>query len=116
MKVAVLGLGEAGSLYSSGFLAKGWEVTGFDPADTATPAGVLRFDDVADTVRGADLVLSLTSAKVAVRAALDAAPHLSAGICYADMNAAPAEIKAQVADVVGAAGAAFADVAVVGSV
>ncbi|PQP25782.1 NAD(P)-binding domain-containing protein [Rhodococcus opacus] len=116
MKVAILGLGEAGSLYSSGFLAKGWEVTGFDPADTATPAGVLRFDDVADTVRGADLVLSLTSAKVAVRAALDAAPHLSAGICYADMNAAPAEIKAQVADVVGAAGTAFADVAVVGSV
>ena len=29
MKVAVLGLGEAGSLYSSGFLAKGWEVIGF---------------------------------------------------------------------------------------
>ncbi len=52
MKVAILGLGEAGSLYSSGFLGKGWEVTGFDPADTATPAGVLRFDHVADTVRG----------------------------------------------------------------
>ncbi|MBC2640486.1 MULTISPECIES: NAD(P)-binding domain-containing protein [unclassified Rhodococcus (in: high G+C Gram-positive bacteria)] len=116
MKVAVLGLGEAGSLYSSGFLAKGWEVTGFDPADTATPAGVLRFDDVADAVRGAELVLSLTSAKVALRAATDAAPHLAEGACYADMNAASAEVKNEVATVVERVGAVFADVAVVGSV
>lgn len=113
MKVAILGLGEAGSLYSAGFLAGGWQVNGFDPADVATPAGVDRFDSVADAVRGADLVLSLTSAKVAVRAAADAAPHMADGAVYVDMNSASAAIKAQVAE---AAGGLFADVAVVGSV
>ena len=42
MRVAVIGLGEAGSLYATGFAAKGWTVTGFDPADNLTPAGVTR--------------------------------------------------------------------------
>lgn len=117
MKVAILGLGEAGSLYAAGFLAMGWEVTGFDPADTATPRGVTRFDDVAEAVRDADLVLSLTSGKAAVRAAADAAPHLSAGSVFADMNSASAAVKAEVADTVAASGdVLFADVAVVGSV
>jgi RraA family protein len=116
MKVAVLGLGEAGTLYSAGFSAHGWQVTGFDPGDTATPAGVERFDDVASAVRDADLVLSLTSASVAVQAATDAAPHLAAHSTYADMNAAPAQIKTATAAVIAAAGAQFADVAVIGSV
>lgn len=116
MKVAVLGLGEAGTLYSAGFLAHGWQVTGFDPGDTATPAGVERFDDVASAVRDADLVLSLTSASVALQAATDAVPHLAAHSTYADMNAAPAQIKTETAAVIAAAGVDFADVAVVGSV
>jgi 4-hydroxy-4-methyl-2-oxoglutarate aldolase len=117
MKVAVLGLGEAGSLYAAEFLAHGWEVSAFDPADTTTPAGVTRCDDVADAVRHAELVLSLTSSKIAIHAAADAAPHLSAGAVYADMNSASAAVKMAVAETVSAAfEALFADVAVVGSV
>ncbi|OZD81692.1 transferase [Rhodococcus sp. 05-339-2] len=117
MKVAILGLGEAGTLYSSGFAAIGWDVSGFDPADTATPSEVIRFDDVADAVNGADLVLSLTSSKVAVQAATAAAPHLSSGTAYADMNSASAVVKNDVAAAVSVAtGVAFADVAVIGSV
>ncbi|TFI44481.1 transferase [Rhodococcus sp. 1R11] len=116
MKVAILGLGEAGTLYSSGFAAVGWEVAGFDPADTATPSDVTRFADVSDAVADADLVLSLTSSKVAVQAAAAAAPHLSAGTTYADMNSASATVKKDVAAAVTAAGVTFADVAVIGSV
>jgi 4-hydroxy-4-methyl-2-oxoglutarate aldolase len=116
MRVAVLGLGEAGTMYSAGFVARGWEVTGFDPGDTATPAGVERCDDVASAVRKADLVLSLTSASVALRVATDAAPHLAVRSTYADMNAAPAQIMSEIATVIAAAGAEFADVAVIGSV
>jgi 4-hydroxy-4-methyl-2-oxoglutarate aldolase len=116
MKVSVLGLGEAGTLYATGFAASGWLVSGFDPADTATPAGVERFDDVASAVRDADLVLSLSSANVALRVASDAAPFLRSEATYADMNAASAQIKAQTAAVIAAAGADFADVAVIGSV
>lgn len=117
MKVAILGLGEAGTLYATGFASSGWEVTGFDPADTTTPPEVTRFDDVADAVRDADLVLSLTSSKVAVAAATSAGPHLRAGATFADMNSASASVKAAVAEAVtSSADVAFADVAVVGSV
>lgn len=117
MRVTILGLGEAGSLYAAGFLANSWEVAGFDPGDVPTPPGVTRHDSVADAVADADLVLSLTSASVAVRAAADAAPHLRAETVFADMNSAAVSIKTAVADAIAAApGVAVADVAVVGSV
>lgn len=117
MKLAVLGLGEAGSLYTAGFSTQGWQVSGFDPADVTTPADVRRCDTVDDAVRDADLVLSLTSAKVAVKAARDAAPHLKATAVYADMNSAAVAVKEQVAAAIAEApGVSFADVAVVGSV
>jgi RraA family protein len=117
MRVAVIGLGEAGSLYATGFAAKGWTVTGFDPADNLTPVDVTRFDQVADAVAGADLVLSLTGGKAALRAATAAAPHVPSTALFADLNAGPATLKKQIAAVISeASGALFADVSVVGSV
>jgi 4-hydroxy-4-methyl-2-oxoglutarate aldolase len=117
MRVAVIGLGEAGSLYASGFAAKGWAVTGFDPADNLTPEGVSRFADVAEAVAGSDLVLSLVGGKAALRAAAAAAPHLPATALFADMNAAPAALKRKIAATVAAeSGVLFADVSVLGSV
>jgi 4-hydroxy-4-methyl-2-oxoglutarate aldolase len=117
MRVAFLGLGEAGSIYASGFVAHGWDVTGFDPGDVATPSGVSRFDTVADAVRGAHLVISVTNAKVAVRAARDAAPFLEPSAVYADMNSASAAVKTAVADALSRTeGVHVADIAVLGSV
>ncbi len=117
MRVAVIGLGEAGSLYATGFAAQGWTVTGFDPADTLTPADVIRFAEVADAVTDADLVLSLTGGKAALRAATGLAPHLPATALYADLNAGSAALKKQIAAVITSeSGAQFADVSVVGSV
>lgn len=117
MRVAVVGLGEAGTLYASGFAAEGWEVTGFDPADNLTPPGVTRFEEVADAVRGADLVVSLVGGKAALRAAAGVAPHLARTALYADMNAGPSALKKQIATLVTQeSGALFADVSVNGSV
>jgi RraA family protein len=117
MRVAVIGLGEAGSLYATGFAAQGWTVTGFDPADNLTPAGVTRFDQVSNAVADADLVLSLTGGKAALPAAIALAPHLPQTALYADLNAGSAALKKQIAVVItGESGAQFADVSVVGSV
>ncbi|TRW88433.1 DUF1932 domain-containing protein [Mycolicibacterium sp. 018/SC-01/001] len=117
MKVAILGLGEAGSTYAAGFLAHGWLVTGFDPADAATPTGVTRCASAAEAVDDADLVVSLTSAGVAVGAARDVVGHLKGGSVYADMNSSSAHVKSEVAAVIAeAADVTFADVAVLGSV
>jgi RraA family protein len=114
MRAAVLGLGEAGTLYSVGLGKLGWTVTGFDPADNATPAGVVRAVAAEEAVGGADAVLSLVGGKAAAAAAAAVAPFLASGAVYADMNAGDPSVKRQIAETVGAH--RFADVSVVGSV
>ena len=69
MRAAVLGLGEAGTLYSTGLVELGWAVSGYDPADNATPSGVVRAGSTEDAVRGADAVLSLVGGKAAAAVA-----------------------------------------------
>jgi 3-hydroxyisobutyrate dehydrogenase-like beta-hydroxyacid dehydrogenase len=116
MRVAVLGLGEAGRHYAADLVAAGWVVTGYDPGAAATPDGVRRAGAAAEAVAGADLVLSLTGARAAVPAAAEAAAGLPAGACYADLNTGSARLKEQVAEAVRPSGAAVADVAVLAPV
>ncbi|MEU7486928.1 DUF1932 domain-containing protein [Streptomyces sp. NPDC042319] len=117
MKVGILGLGEAGALYATGFAEHDWEVSGFDPGDVPTPSGVARAATAVEAVQGCDLVLSLTGAKAAPAVAQDVAPHLEATTVYADMNAGAPELKRQIADVISKGSrAVFADVSVIGSV
>ncbi|MBV2364347.1 RraA family protein [Streptomonospora nanhaiensis] len=116
MRIAVLGLGEAGTIYAAGFAAAGAAVAGFDPAQAPTPEGVDRAASTAEAVRGADLVISLVTAAHAVNAAAEAAPHLGPAALYADLNAASPRLKQEVAAALGEAAARYADVAVIGSV
>jgi len=114
MKISVLGLGEAGSLYATGLVDLGWTVTGFDPADTADPEGVVRAETAAGAVEGAEVVLSLVGGRHALAVAESVAASLSADVVYVDMNTADAATKAAIASTVGAH--RFADVSVIGSV
>ena len=61
LTVAVLGLGEAGGEIARGLAAAGGRGRGFDPVKAAPP-GVEAATGDADACRGADLVLSLTTA------------------------------------------------------
>ncbi|PWJ46970.1 Regulator of RNase E activity RraA [Quadrisphaera granulorum] len=117
MSVALLGLGEAGTLYAHGFVAAGLTVTGFDPADVPTPDGVVRCASVAEALDGADVVLGLTGARHARAVLEQALPHLRSGAVVAEMNSAAPQLKRELADLVAQReGVLFADVAVVGSV
>ena len=87
MHLAIIGLGEAGTLYATAAVEKGWRVTGFDPMDVPTPEGVERTASVAEAVEAADVVLGLTGAKASVVVAVQAATAVKPGACYADMNA-----------------------------
>ncbi|WP_240654097.1 DUF1932 domain-containing protein [Streptomyces sp. AcE210] len=117
MRVGVLGLGEAGALYATGFLENGWSVTGYDPGDVPTPEGLERADSVEGAVRDCDLVLGLTGAKAALAVAREAAPHLGISTVYADMNAGAPGLKREIARAVSSSsGPVFADVSVIGSV
>jgi 3-hydroxyisobutyrate dehydrogenase-like beta-hydroxyacid dehydrogenase len=64
-------------------------------------------------VEGADVVLSLNAARVAVQAATDALRGLAEGAVYADLNTGAPELKRELAELVGTR---FADVALLGPV
>ncbi|GAA4617054.1 DUF1932 domain-containing protein [Saccharopolyspora hordei] len=114
MRASVLGLGEAGSLYAMGLVKQGWAVSGYDPADHATPPGVVRASTPEEAVDGAEVVLSLVGGSAALPAAESVAAFLRPDAVYADMNAGDPAVKRQVAAEVGEG--RFADVAVIGSV
>ena len=88
MRAAVLGLGEAGRRYATDLAAAGVTVSGYDTRDVEPPPGVAVATDVAEAVRGADLVLSLTTAAGALDAVHAAAAHLGPDTVYADLNTA----------------------------
>lgn len=113
--VAVLGLGEAGSLIAADLMRAGVIVRAFDPAVPAGP-GLISCDDDADACRGASLVLSLTCAHEAEGALRGALPGLQASALYADLNTAAPSLKAGLAQLAAAAGVAFADVALMSPV
>jgi 3-hydroxyisobutyrate dehydrogenase-like beta-hydroxyacid dehydrogenase len=94
--IAVLGLGEAGSLIASDLAAAGAVVRGFDPAVPAPP-GVLDTDSDAEAAAGADLVLSVNSAKEAIAAFRAALPAMAPGALWADLNTASPGIKRELA-------------------
>jgi 3-hydroxyisobutyrate dehydrogenase-like beta-hydroxyacid dehydrogenase len=115
MRIAVLGLGEAGSRYGAD-LAAGFQVSGYDPAPVATPPGVVRADSAAAAATGCDLVIGLTGPRAAPSAAAAAARTMRAGGCYADFNSASAADKRAVERAVAPAGIIMADVAVLAPV
>jgi 3-hydroxyisobutyrate dehydrogenase-like beta-hydroxyacid dehydrogenase len=117
-KVAVLGLGEAGSRYAADLIAAGQPVAGFDPDPAAGQgiAGLRRAATPAEAVTGAGIVLSLTSAAAAVPVARDAAAGLATGAVYADLNTTGPATKRAVAAALAATPARFVDVAVLAPV
>ena len=119
MRIAVLGLGEAGRIFAESFAQAGQDVIGFDPAPVEVDAVVTRASSIAEAVAGADIVLGLTTARFAVSAATDAAPHLAEGAIYLDLNAGTAALKNEVKEVVDSLAPApvhVVDGAVIGSV
>lgn len=94
MRIAVLGLGEAGSLIASGLVAQGADVIGFDPADPKSSSVPLA-KSAEEAIAGADIVLSINSASVSIRVAEHAAQHLKPGALFCDLNTGTPSLKAR---------------------
>jgi 3-hydroxyisobutyrate dehydrogenase-like beta-hydroxyacid dehydrogenase len=113
--IAVLGFGEAGSLIARDLVAAGAVVRGYDPAVPA-PAGVTDTGGDAEAASGADLVLSVNSAKEAVAALRAALAAMRPGAVWADLNTAAPGIKQQLADIGRAHGIPVTDIAMMAPV
>jgi 3-hydroxyisobutyrate dehydrogenase-like beta-hydroxyacid dehydrogenase len=114
VRVAVLGLGEAGSLLAAGLAAAGADVSGFDPDASRVVPATARAPDVETAVAGAGIVLSVNAAAAALGAAHAASPALGRDAVYADLNTAAPALKRELASLLG--GVLFADVALLGPV
>jgi 3-hydroxyisobutyrate dehydrogenase-like beta-hydroxyacid dehydrogenase len=115
MRVALLGLGEAGGAIARDLVAAGADVRGFDPLVTP-PEGVTARRDDADAVRDAELVLSVNSAHDALPALNHARPALTPGTVWADLNTAAPAVKAALAERLAGTSVTVADVALLAPV
>jgi 3-hydroxyisobutyrate dehydrogenase-like beta-hydroxyacid dehydrogenase len=111
VEVAVLGLGEAGGRLASDLAAAGCAVRGWDPARRA--AGIDNSASAAAAVSGADVVLSVNKASVALETAVGISGSLEERALYADLNTASPQLKRDLAE---ALPVLFADVALIGIV
>ncbi|MBC7278075.1 NAD(P)-dependent oxidoreductase [Nocardioides sp.] len=112
--IAVLGLGEAGSLFVADLLTAGAMVRAYDPAIGAPP-GAVPCASEAMAVDGADLVISVNSAADSVDAARSSLAGLSTATVWADVNTSSPARKREVAAALQGR-CLFADVALMSTV
>jgi 3-hydroxyisobutyrate dehydrogenase-like beta-hydroxyacid dehydrogenase len=114
--VAVLGLGEAGSLLARDLVRGGATVRGWDPDFHGDLSEIPLAESLAAAVAGADIVISVNWATVAADVAREAVPLLHRGMLFADHNTAGPTLKEELAEIVEPTGAAFIDVAMMAPV
>ena len=114
-RIAVLGLGEAGSEIARDLVAAGADVHGYDPAPVLVEE-VRRSASEAAAVAGADLVLSVNSGHDAAAALENACPGLRPGTVWADLNTMSPGAKVALAGRAAEMGVPVVDVALMSPV
>ncbi|RDI94801.1 NAD(P)-dependent oxidoreductase [Meiothermus sp. QL-1] len=116
LRVAVLGLGEAGSTIAHDLVRAGVEVVGYDPIPEKTVPGIRRASSEAEAACGAEVILSVNWARVALEVAHRVAPVLTPGQVFADLNTAAPALKRALQGVIAPTGALLADIALMSPV
>lgn len=111
MIIAILGIGEAGGALARDLIAAGVQVRGWDPEPHMVPDGLDFTPSNPAAVSGADIVLSVNWASVAVEVATEVAPVLQPAQLFADLNTAAPQIKRDIASIIEKADALFVDAA-----
>jgi len=111
MIIAILGIGEAGGTLARDLITKGITVRCWDPEPRNLPDGLDFADSNPAAVRGADVVLSVNWASVAIDVAKEVASVLQPNQLYADMNTAAPQLKRDIAPIIDKTGALFVDAA-----
>lgn len=106
-----MGIGEAGGTLARDLIAKGIRVHGWDPEPRNLPDGLDFAESNPAAVTGAEVVLSVNWASVAVEVAKEVAPVLQPNQLYADMNTAAPQLKRVIAPIIEKTGALFVDAA-----
>ena len=116
MRVAVLGLGEAGRIYAVELAELGSIVVATDPLVNSAPPGVSLAPDIPAAVGEAEIVLSLVGGGAAASALDTALPAMQPEGVYADLNTLAPDEKRRLAARAAERGIPFVDVAVLAPV
>lgn len=130
MDMAFIGFGEAAGAFTQGWLQRGSTPENLRAYDRKTNDPITReakradyaswqvhgCETVQEAVGAAKLVVSTVTADQALAAAEQAAPHLQAGTLYLDFNSVAPQTKRAASKFIEAAGARYADVAVMAPV
>lgn len=122
--VSLIGFGEAGMAFAGAWRvdARAFDIKTDDPALAAAKradyarAGIEGTDTLAGALAGAELVISVVTADQALAAAEAAARLIAPGALYCDFNSVAPRTKQAAARLIEAAGALYADVAVMAPV
>jgi len=109
LRVAVLGLGEAGRELALALKVAGADVVAYEAGRVKNPPVELA-ESAEAAVDGADVILSVNSSTVAARTAESVAAALRPGAIYADLNPGTPALKQRLAGII--PDGLFADVAV----
>lgn len=117
MRIAILGLGEAGSHFARDLAALGIKVQGWDPdPQRLLPADFVLAASNAVAIQGADLIFSVNLSTVSEQVAREILPVLQPNQVFLEMNTSAPGKKQAVADILQTSGVQFVDLAIMAPV
>ena len=92
-KIALFGLGEAGSIIAIDMHKAGLNITAYDPKQVVIPEGINRAQTASEAATGADMVIALTAGDDALGALDQAITDIPTSALYADFSTNSASAK-----------------------
>ncbi|WP_229250514.1 NAD(P)-dependent oxidoreductase [Emticicia aquatilis] len=117
LKIAILGLGEAGSYFANDLVKLGAEVTGYDPNPIRKLDNSIKVKNSnVEAVKGVDIIFSANLSSVSIQIAEELASVLTANQFFCEMNTSGPEKKIKIAEVLKPSGVKVIDLAIMAPV
>lgn len=117
MRIAILGLGEAGSHFARDLAELGIRVQGWDPNPLRPlPAEFVLAANNAEAVKGADFIFSVNLSTVSEEVAHEILPVLQPWQVFLEMNTSAPDKKQTIAEILQSSGVQFVDLAIMAPV
>lgn len=117
MKIAIIGLGEAGSHFANDLAKMDLEISGWDPNLKRDLDPKITFaKNNPDAVKNADIIFSVNYTSISKDIAQEVLPFLKEGVIYCEMNTSSPTTKKEVEAILKPAKVHFVDLAIMGPV
>nr|WP_299418127.1 NAD(P)-dependent oxidoreductase [uncultured Emticicia sp.] len=117
LKIAILGLGEAGSHFANDLANLGVEVTGYDPNPIRKlDTSIVIKDTNIEAVKGVDVIFSANLSSVSIQIVEELASALTPNQFFCEMNTSGPEKKIKIAEILKPSGVKVIDLAIMAPV